>query len=181
MLATALAHQDGPIALRYPRGQGLGVPLTGDPRALPIGKGARLSTGDDVCLLAIGSMVAPASVAAERLARAGIAAEVVNMRFVKPLDTELLDDIWSRHRIVVTIEENSVVGGFGAGVLEWAAAHARASAVRVVNVGIPDAFQEHATRAELLADMGLSGEKLAARVIAELQRYERADRAQSAS
>jgi 1-deoxy-D-xylulose-5-phosphate synthase len=181
MLATALAHEAGPVALRYPRGSGLGIPLNGPPRPLPIGRGKVEITGTDVCLLAVGTMVEAARSAAAFLARAGIAAEVVNMRFVKPLDEQLLERVWSRHRLVVTVEENSVVGGFGAGVLEWAAGRPRHAAAQVVNLGIPDTFQAHATRQELLAELGLTGEGIAARVNRELARCDGDERAQSVS
>ncbi len=168
MLATALAHEDGPSALRYPRGAGFGVPLEGPPRALPVGRGETLRVGGDAALLAVGTMVSPALAAAEALARRGIEVEVVDMRFIKPLDEALLAAVWRRHREVFTIEENTVVGGFGAGVLEWAAAHDEATPPHVTCIGIPDAFQEHATRAELLAAMGLDAAGLAGRVAARL-------------
>ncbi|MBK7188282.1 MAG: 1-deoxy-D-xylulose-5-phosphate synthase [bacterium] len=155
MLATALAREDGPSALRYPRGAGLGVALDGPPVPLPVGRGETLRDGGDACLLAVGTMVQAALGAAELLARRGCEVEVVDMRFIKPLDAALLADVWRRHREVFTIEENTVVGGFGAGVLEWAAEHDEAHPPHVSCLGIPDAFQEHATRAELLAGMGL--------------------------
>jgi 1-deoxy-D-xylulose-5-phosphate synthase len=90
------------------------------------------------------------------------------MRFIKPLDETVLTDVWRRHREVFTLEENTVVGGFGAGVLEWAAAQDEVSPPRVTCVGIPDAFQEHATRAELMAGMGLDAASLAERVALRL-------------
>lgn len=168
MLATGLARQDGPSALRYPRGAGLGVPLTGLPTPLPIGRAETLRRGADACLLAVGTMVPAALGAAELLARRGCEAEVVDMRFVKPLDAALLTDVWHRHREVFTLEENTVVGGFGAGVLEWASAHDEAHPPRVECIGIPDEFQEHATRAELLAGMGLDAASLAERITARM-------------
>ncbi|MBK9775325.1 MAG: 1-deoxy-D-xylulose-5-phosphate synthase [bacterium] len=168
MLATALAREDGPSALRYPRGAGLGVALDGPPVPLPVGRGETLREGGDACLLAVGTMVQAALGAAELLARRGCEVEVVDMRFIKPLDAVLLADVWRRHREVFTIEENTVVGGFGAGVLEWAAEHDEAHPPHVSCLGIPDAFQEHATRAELLAGMGLDAASLADRVVARL-------------
>jgi 1-deoxy-D-xylulose-5-phosphate synthase len=181
MLATALAREDGPSALRYPRGSGLGVPMEGEAVPLPIGKAEPLAAGEDLCLLAIGSMVAPALEARERLARAGIGAEVVNMRFVKPLDEELLGAVCARHRLVLTIEENTVQGGFGAGVLEWLAAGRPGTRTRIVRLGIPDRFQEHAGRQELLAEMGLTGEAIARRALAEAEILGGKSRARSAS
>ncbi|MBK8166225.1 MAG: 1-deoxy-D-xylulose-5-phosphate synthase [bacterium] len=168
MLATGLARQDGPSALRYPRGAGVGVPLTGAPTPLPIGRAESLRRGADVCLLAVGTMVPAALGAAELLARRGCEAEVVDMRFIKPLDAALLADVWLRHREVFTLEENTVVGGFGAGVLEWASAHDEPHPPRVECIGIPDEFQEHATRAELLAGMGLDPASLAERIAARI-------------
>ncbi|MCB1182026.1 1-deoxy-D-xylulose-5-phosphate synthase [bacterium] len=155
MLATALAREDGPSSLRYPRGSGLGVPMEGPATPLPIGRAETLREGSDVCLLAVGSLVQPALEAAENLAAEGIGCEVVDMRFVKPLDEDLLDSVWGRHRLVVTLEENSVLGGFGAAVLEWEALNGRTGGPQVKLVGIPDRFQEHASRAELLDAMGL--------------------------
>jgi 1-deoxy-D-xylulose-5-phosphate synthase len=168
MLATALSRDDGPCALRYPRGAGLGVPLTGEPTPLPIGRAETLRHGGDACLLAVGTMVPAALGAADLLARRGCEVEVVDMRFVKPLDADLLADVWHRHREVFTLEENTVVGGFGAGVLEWAAVHEEVHPPHVECLGIPDEFQEHATRAELLAGMGLDAASLAERVAARL-------------
>lgn len=168
MLATALACEDGPSALRYPRGAGLGVELTGPPTPLPIGTAETLRKGADACLLAVGSLVHPALAAADLLARRGCEVEVVDMRFIKPLDEAVLIDVWRRHREVFTLEENTVVGGFGAGVLEWAAAQDEVSPPRVTCVGIPDVFQEHATRAELMAILGLDAASLAERVAARL-------------
>ncbi len=182
MLATGLAYEDGPSSLRYPRGAGQGVPMDGPATPLPIGKSETLAEGDDLCLLAVGSMVQPALEAAAALRADGVSVQVVDMRFIKPLDTELLAEVWRRHHDVVTVEENALTGGFGAAVLEWAAAHGEAEPPRVLTLGIPDAFQEHATRAELLHDMGLDAEGLAARIRRHLAGARTADnRAQSAS
>jgi len=181
MLATGLARTEGPSALRYPRGSGLGVPLDGPARPLPIGKSETLAEGDDVCLLAVGSLVQPALDAAALLRAEGIGAEVVDMRFIKPLDTDLLASVWRRHHDVVTLEENALAGGFGSAVLEWAAGQDAGEAPRVLSIGIPDAFQEHATRAELLAALGLDAESLAERVRQRLTGRSAGNRAQSAS
>ncbi len=181
MLATALAHQDGPVAVRYPRGAGVGVEMTNPLQPLPLGKAEVLQEGKDVCLLAVGSLVYPALEAAELLSRAGYSAQVVNMRFVKPLDTELLQKIWQQHSLVVTLEENSVAGGFGASILEWAATLAEMPRVRIINIGIPDEFQEHATRPELLAGVGLQAEPICKRLLDELDHHGHKNGAQSAS
>lgn len=180
MLATATARTEGPSSLRYPRGSGLGVPLEGPAVPLEIGTSETLAPGDDLCLLAVGSMVAPALECARLLGREGLSVEVVDMRFIKPLDEDLLVSVWQRHRRVVTIEENALAGGFGSAVLEWAALRDDPGP-RVLNLGIPDAFQEHATRAELLADMGLDASGLAdsIRPFADLEN--KGSQAQSAS
>jgi 1-deoxy-D-xylulose-5-phosphate synthase len=172
MLVTALGRDDGPSALRYPRGSALGVELTDDIEPLVIGEARPLRAGDDVALLAVGSLVEPARKAAELLARQGVQAELVDMRFVKPLDEALLADVWQRHRVVVTLEENALAGGFGAGVLEWAQAHAPGEGPAVHRIGIPDRFQDQASRAELLAAMGLDGEGIARDVLETLERHD---------
>ncbi len=180
MLATALKREDGPSAIRYPRGSGLGVSLLGEPTALPIGRAEVVAQGDDACLLAVGSLVAPALEAAQWLRRAGLSAGVVNMRFVKPLDEECLAQVWRRHRLVVTLEENSLCGGFGAAVLEWAA-RLGADEARVVTLGLPDRFIEHASRRDQLAEVGLLGEQIGARLLEEIARTSQPRRARSVS
>ncbi|MCP4571281.1 MAG: 1-deoxy-D-xylulose-5-phosphate synthase [bacterium] len=179
MMVTALDHEDGPVAVRYPRGTGFGVEMDADPAPLLLGTSETLLQGAQACVLAVGSMVQPAVEAARRLAGDGFGIEVVDMRFVKPLDEDALADVWSRHRLVLTCEENSVRGGFGASVLEWAAAR-DGEGPQVEVVGIPDEFQEHATRTELLAGMGLDTDGLEARIREALDRRAH-NRAQSAS
>jgi 1-deoxy-D-xylulose-5-phosphate synthase len=181
MLASALAHDSGPCFLRYPRGSGLGVSLTGSPQLLAMGEAEILERGDDICLLAIGSMVAPAREAAQRLGRLGLSATVVNMRFLKPLPAQTLAEIWPAHRLIVTLEENSVVGGLGSAVLEWSTANSQNNEVKVLNLGLPDRFIEHATRSELLASIDLQGNQICERLAAEFERLERKKRRQSAS
>jgi 1-deoxy-D-xylulose-5-phosphate synthase len=179
MLATGLAREDGPSALRYPRGAGLGVDTSRPAEPLPIGKSETLRSGDDVCVLAVGAMVQPAVEAAEKLAAAGLAVEVVDMRFIKPLDEDLLASVWERHRHVVTVEENCLAGGFGSAVLEWAALRGPGGP-RVENLGIPDRWQEHASRGQLLSAIGLDAEGIAGSV-RRMVEGEGRSRAQSAS
>jgi len=181
MLATGLARQDGPSSIRYPRGSGLGVPLEGDPVPIPLGLSETLVAGEDLCILAVGSMVQASREAAKILAKAGLSVEVVDMRFIKPLDEALLESVWQRHRLVVTAEENSLAGGFGAAVLEWAARPTVDGHPQVLTLGIPDAFQEHASRSELLNDMGLNGIGLARRIQEAMEQRRDGSRAQSAS
>jgi 1-deoxy-D-xylulose-5-phosphate synthase len=165
MLMTALAHEDGPIVLRYPRGTGLGVPLPDEIEPVRIGEAEVLRRGGDVCVLAIGSMVAPAVVAADRLAAAGVESSVVNMRFVKPLDAAVLRMAFGEHKLVVVVEENAQAGGLGGAIMEWSQSHAPDPVTPVLSIGIPDDFIEHAARDSLLEQLGLNGETISTRII----------------
>ena len=167
MLITALSL-DGPAALRYPRGTAAGVPLTDDVQPLPLGKGEILREGGDVCFLAVGSMTANALQAAELLAADGIAAEVVNMRFVKPLDRELLLEAAGYVKLLVTVEENVLAGGFGSAVLECLADAGRT--VPLLRLGIPDRFVPQGDRSLLWEECGLLPYQMAARVRERLGR-----------
>jgi 1-deoxy-D-xylulose-5-phosphate synthase len=163
MLYTAVQHSGGPIAVRYPRGIGVGVsPKTGFD-ALPIGKGETLREGKDVAVLAIGGMVAPAMKAAELLASKGILCEVVNMRFVKPLDGELLDRIAERFTRVFTVEDNAAIGGFGSGVSEYFASRG-ITTVRHRIHGLPDRFVDQGAPNELLAEVKLDAPGIASTI-----------------
>ncbi|MGA3287584.1 MAG: 1-deoxy-D-xylulose-5-phosphate synthase [Bacteroidota bacterium] len=148
MLFTAIEYKQGPIALRYPRGNALGVPMRDGFQKIEIGKAETLRTGKDIALLAIGNMVPNALSAAELLHEESIDAEVVNMRFVKPLDEKLLQSLAQRINIFVTIEDNVIHGGFGSGVLE-ALSRLGISNVAVKMHGLPDEFIEHGSSAEL--------------------------------
>jgi 1-deoxy-D-xylulose-5-phosphate synthase len=154
MLFTAVEYKGGPIALRYPRGNGFGVPLKEGFDLLPIGKGETLRRGEDVALLAIGDMVYPALKAAEQLAEQGTSCEVVNMRFVKPLDGELLDSIASRFTKVVTLENNAKVAGFGSAVGEYFTAR-RYPNIDLLTHGLPDEFIDHGSPNELMEQVQL--------------------------
>ncbi len=169
MLATAMAREDGPTALRYPRGAGLGVPLPAEVEPLEIGRAEWLRRGGDVCLLALGSMVAPAAAAAERLADAGVEAGVVNLRFVKPLDADALRTAFTDHEHVIVLEENARAGGLGGAVMEWAHANLDGPLTPVLSIGIPDGFVEHATRASLLEQLGLDAEAVATRILERIR------------
>jgi 1-deoxy-D-xylulose-5-phosphate synthase len=166
MLRTALAYDDGPIALRYPRGAAIGVPIPADPQAIPIGTGETLRPGERVALVGYGLGVKVALEAAEVLAQHGLAATVADARFAKPLDTELLNRLAADHELLVTIEDNVVAGGFGSAVLEhledtFGGAAERA---RVVRVGLPDRYVTHGKPALLHAEVGLTGEAVAERI-----------------
>ena len=154
MLYTAVQHEGGPVALRYPRGNGTGVLLKEGFDLLPFGKGESLRTGSDVALLGIGTMANIALKAAEQLSHEGISCEVVNMRFVKPLDGDLLRSVALRIPRLVTLEDNVVIGGFGSAVSEFLASDG-ISGVRLLSLGIPDRFVDHGTPQELHADLGL--------------------------
>ncbi len=164
MLATMLAHGSGPIAVRYPRGNGLGVPLDPEPRPLPIGRGELLRAGADLLLVGYGTMVAVASRTAELLAARGIDAAVINARFAKPLDEELILEWARRAGRVATLEEAALPGGFGDAVLELLS-RAPAPGVRARAFGIPDRFIDHGARDSLLRQAGLTAEQIAAELL----------------
>ena len=163
MLATAV-NFNGPIALRYPRGSGLGVEITEPLHTLPIGKAEEIKTGSDVCLWAVGSMVDEAVKAAEALAEQGISAGVVNMRFVKPLDTELLVKTALQCKNIVTLEEGTVEGGAGSAVLEELNDNGLVGKVKVLNLGIPDKYIPHGDKKLLLRDIGLDPDSIVKRI-----------------
>jgi 1-deoxy-D-xylulose-5-phosphate synthase len=165
MVATAVAHTAGPIAVRYPRGNGTGVAMDPVPTPLPIGQGETLRAGGDVALIAVGTICSVALAAAEALAREGIEATVINARSVKPLDEELLLDAGRRTGRVITLEENVVKGGFGAAVLELYAREGLEAQVR--NLGVPDEMIEHGPQALQREWCGLTAEH-AAEVAREL-------------
>ena len=170
MLATMAAYGDGPIAVRYPRGSGLGVPLDDQLQILPIGEGELLRPGADILLVAYGTMVATAMMAAQLLDARGIRAAVINARFAKPLDERLIVEWARRIPRVVTLEEGAISGGFGEGVLGLFTHHA-IPGLRARCFGVPDRLFDHATRDSLLRAAGLAPEPIAA----ELERWLRDD------
>lgn len=163
MVVTGINYTDGPIAMRYPRGNGYGVPLMEEGwEEIPIGKGEILRSGDDVLMLAYGSMVHPTMQAAEMLSEYGVEATVVNARFVKPLDTELIVPLAKRIGRVVTLEEGCIMGGFGSAVTE--ALMDQDVLVPVKRLGVPDQLVEHAKPDEAKAELGLTGSQIAEQV-----------------
>lgn len=166
MLYTAIEYRKGPIALRYPRGNALGVPINKEFKKIPIGKAEVLKEGNDVALLAIGSMVHYAQIAAENLAKEDISVEVVNMRFVKPLDEELLMNVFKKFEKIFVLEENTIIGGLGAAVLEFASKVDAKSDIELI--GLPDQFVEHGTQQELHSMLGIDPKGIAEKVRAEL-------------
>jgi len=165
MLHTALAA-DGPVAIRYPRGKGVGVDMPSEPVVLEAGRAERRSTGTDVALLAVGRMVEAAEEAAELLAADGVSASVVNMRWVKPIDLETIAWAASEHRLLVTIEENTGMGGMGGAVLE--ALSDLAVEVPVLRLSIPDCFVTHGAMNKLIAEVGLDPDGIRGAVLGRL-------------
>lgn len=158
MLLTGL-ELDGPSAVRYPRGSGLGVPIDQILKTLPIGKGELIRSGKDGAILAVGTMVHPALLAAEELSREGIELSVANARFVKPLDRALILELAASGRLF-TVEENAVQGGFGSAVLELLEEE-EVTGVPVVRLGYPDSFVEQGEQSELLSRYGLDAAGIA--------------------
>ncbi len=153
LLNTGFQHV-GPAAVRYPRGKGPGTAVQQGSEAVPIGKGLLRRQGRSVAMLAFGSMVAPALQAAEQLD-----ATVVDMRFVKPLDEELIGDMAAKHQLIVTVEENAVMGGAGSAVNEFLLAENYR--IPVLNLGLPDHFLDQGKVPDMLAGIGLDAEQIA--------------------
>ena len=165
-LHTALTA-DGPVAIRYPRGAGRGTALPASPVGWEAGRADVRSRGNDVALLAVGRMVDTAEKAAVLLAAEGVSASVVNARWVKPLDYETVSWAGTEHRLVVTIEENTGIGGFGAAVCE-ALADLDVQ-VPTLRLAVPDCFVTHGAMSKLLSDVGLTPEGVSAAVLGRLQ------------
>jgi 1-deoxy-D-xylulose-5-phosphate synthase len=164
MVVTGINYTDGPISMRFPRGNGHGVPLMEEGwESLEIGKGEILRQGDDVLLLGYGTMVYPAMQAAEILSEHGIEATVINARFVKPLDTELILPLAKQIGRVVTLEEGCLMGGFGSAVAE--ALMDADILVPVKRIGVPDILVDHATPEQSFAALGLSSPQIAETVL----------------
>ncbi len=162
MLFTAINYKDGPVAIRYPRGSALGVPIQNGFVEIPVGKAEKISSGDDVVLLAVGNMVEYAKKASEKLFADGIHAEIINMRFVKPLDTDILDECAKRFGKIVTLEESTIVGGFGSGLLEYFAEKKYKN--EILRIGLPDQFVDHGTQEELHRIIGIDPDGIVEKV-----------------
>lgn len=156
MLFTAVEYKNGPVALRYPRGSAIGVELKEEFELLSVGKAEVMQEGCDVAILAVGNMVQFSLQAADKLRSDGINVQVVNMRFIKPLDTEMLDEVASKFNKIVTVEENSIVGGFGSGVIEYFADKNYKN--DILRLGLPDKFVSHGTQAELYGILGIDAD-----------------------
>ena len=165
MLHTALEHEEGPVGLRYPRGEGEGVALPEHPEKLEIGRGELLREGERVAFLGYGYGVPVALGAAELLeSEHGIEPTVADARFAKPLDAELIASLAADHEVLVTVEENVLSGGFGSAVLEHLSDHDLAGEVRVLRIGLPDRYVTHGKPALLREEVGLTPEAVAGRV-----------------
>ncbi len=158
MLYTATKYKRGPIAMRYPRGNVLGVEM-GEFTEIEIGKSELIREGEDVAILAIGNMVHHSAKAAELLESQGISVHVVNARFAKPLDREMLFEVFGKFAKVITVEDNTIVGGFGSAVTEFAAQHNFRNEILIH--GIPDRFIDHGKPEELHKDLKLDVEGIA--------------------
>jgi len=167
MLYTAVHHCDGPVAVRYPRGSALGVKLEPGFRKIEIGKAERLTDGEDVAILAVGSMIDYAEKAVESLKQNGISSELINMRFIKPLDEKILDEVALKHDKIVTLEENNLPGGFGSAVLEYLVDHQYKN--EILRIGIPDKFIDHGTQAELHKQIEIDPEGIVSKITSFLK------------
>jgi 1-deoxy-D-xylulose-5-phosphate synthase len=171
MLHTAVCYDDGPVALRYPRGSGLGVPLPARPEVLEIGTGEILreadgdSGGTRVALLGYGTGVAKALEAADILAEHGISATVADARFAKPIDAGLAAQLAAEHDLLVTVEEGVLAGGFGSAVWETLSDTGVAmGGIRILRVGLPDRYVTHGSPGLLHQEVGFTGQRIAERV-----------------
>jgi 1-deoxy-D-xylulose-5-phosphate synthase len=186
MLRTALEYDDGPIALRYPRGEGIGTPLPEEGAALPIGTGEILReavaghAGRRVALIGYGTGVSRALEAAEDLQRHDIAVTVADARFAKPIDAGLMAQLAAEHDLLVTVEEGVLAGGFGTAV--WETLNETGTTPRILRVGLPDRYVTHGKPALLYEEVGFTAERIAERVVAAiLDRGHTVQRARSAT
>lgn len=159
MLYTAIQYQDGPIAVRYSKGEGLGVKMDSEFKEIPIGKAEVVREGEDVAIFALGTMVKVAQDAAELLQEEGISARVINARFAKPLDEDLLHQLAEEQIPIVTVEEASLIGGLGSAVLEFY--EQKDLQVNIKRIGVPDYYVEHGSIADQLREVGLTSDQIA--------------------
>jgi 1-deoxy-D-xylulose-5-phosphate synthase len=168
MVATAVAHDAGPIALRYPRGDGVGVELPERGEPLPIGKGRVVREGSRIAILSLGTRLAEALKAAEELAARGLSTTVADARFVKPLDRELILSLAAEHELLITVEEGAA-GGFGAHVLTLLSeAGVLDNGLKVRTMTLPDVFQNHDKPDRMYAAAGLDAKGIVAKALSAL-------------
>lgn len=163
MVYTALQYDNGPIAMRFPRGNGLGVPMDEQFKNIPIGTWEVLKEGDDAAILTFGTTIPMAMEAADNLEKQGISVNVVNARFIKPLDEKILTNLLDKNIPLLTIEEAVLQGGFGSAVLEFAHDHGYYSHV-IDRIGIPDQFIEHGDVGSLLEEIGMTTKEVVKRL-----------------
>ncbi|MDQ6599587.1 1-deoxy-D-xylulose-5-phosphate synthase [Bacillus salipaludis] len=163
MVYTALQYDNGPIAMRFPRGNGLGVPMDEQFKNIPIGTWEVLKEGDDAAILTFGTTIPMAMEAADILEKQGISVKVVNARFIKPLDEKMLTNLLDKNIPLLTIEEAVLQGGFGSAVLEFAHDHGYYSHV-IDRIGIPDQFIEHGDVGSLLEEIGMTTKEVVKRL-----------------
>src|ERR1700693_5157934 len=162
MLHTALLYDEGPIALRYPRGGGVGVPLPDRPEAIELGTGEILREGDRVALLGYGTGVAKALEAAEILASEGVPPTVADARFAKPIDAGLAAQLAAEHELLVTVEEGVLAGGLGSAVWETLSeAGPGVGGTRILRVGLPDRYVTHGAPKLLREEVGFTPQRIA--------------------
>ncbi|MBA9027378.1 1-deoxy-D-xylulose-5-phosphate synthase [Peribacillus huizhouensis] len=157
MVNTALKYDDGPIAMRFPRGNGYGIPMDDNLQEIPIGTWDVLKEGRDACILTFGTTIPMAMEAAEYLDKQGYSIKVVNARFIKPLDNDMMHQLLEQKMPILTIEEAVLQGGFGSAVIEFAHEHGYHGAI-IDRMGIPDRFIEHGSVDQLLAEIGMTVE-----------------------
>jgi 1-deoxy-D-xylulose-5-phosphate synthase len=171
MLYTAMLHP-GPSAVRYPRGTGPGTPVKEQPTALPIGKAEVIADGDDIAIFGLGALLPMASDLAKKLKQQGYSAAIINPRFVKPLDRDVLAAYARRVNVIVTFEDHVLMGGFGSAVME--ALSEMQIEIPVVRIGWPDRFIEHGKVEQLRARYGISVEAALEKLAPYLKRTSRA-------
>jgi 1-deoxy-D-xylulose-5-phosphate synthase len=170
MVATAAAYDDGPTAVRFPRGEGVGVEIPDQGDILPIGKGRMIREGSKIALLSLGTRLQEALKAADELARLGLSASVADARFAKPIDTDLIDQLAAHHDVLITLEEGSS-GGFGALVLNHlneTGAIGRGLKIKVMT--LPDRFIDHDKPEKMYAEAGLDAKAIVEKALALLGR-----------
>ncbi len=172
MLHTALVYDDGPVALRYPRGEAAGVPLPAEPEALEIGSGEILREGERVALLGYGTGVGKALEAADILAEHGLFVTVADARFAKPIDVGLAAQLAAEHDLLVTVEEGVLAGGFGSAVWEALSdAGLAGGGARILRVGLPDRYVTHGSPKLLHEEVGFTGRRIAERIEAAVAEW----------
>lgn len=176
LMFTALQHDEGPFAIRYPRGEATGMSLQDGFTALPIGKGRKVADGSDVAFVTYGAIGQYVFEARERLAKLGIDAAHYDLRFCKPLDHDLLTDVFSRYDKIITVEDGVIDGGAGSAVVEWASDHGMAGP-QVVRLGLPDTFVEHGSQRQLHDEVGIGPDGLVKQALSMVGRTQEVEAA----